>query len=228
MNDLEGQLTQAQQEIAVKDRLIAALAFVAVIWSVKVAEVVFHADFGRFGVLPRHLEGLWGLLTMPVLHADFGHVGANSIPAFVLIMATLHFYRKIALRVILGTWLGSALMVWVFARTALHIGASALIYGLAAFLFFSGIFRRDTKSIAIAMCVAFLYGSMVWGMLPIYPDVSWEGHLFGAVTGTLLAYRYRQFNRPQPTPEWDDGSADHLPWHLTDEPEKPIVNRPYF
>lgn len=214
--------TEQAERISVKDRLIAALLFVASIWTVKVIEVVFHMDFTYLGVLPRSQDGLWGILTMPFLHADFGHVGANSLPAFILIMATLHFYHRISFRVIVGVSFSSAAMVWLFARSAIHIGASALIYGLASFLFFSGVFRRDTKAIAVSMLVAFLYGSMVWGVLPIYADVSWEGHLFGAIAGGLFAFRYRNHNRPQVPPEIDAHDDSDLPWHLAEGPEKPI------
>ena len=196
------------ERLLIKDRVIVSLLFVTVIWTVKVAEVLFGLNLSQYGVLPRHLDGLWGLLLMPLLHADFGHVGANSVPSFVLILATLQFYPKVAGRVIVGTSVTSAGLVWVFARPAMHIGASGLIYALAAFLFFSGIFRRETKAIAVAMLVAMLYGSMVWGVLPIYPDVSWEGHLFGGVAGGLFAYRYRWTDRAIETDEeWDDQEA---------------------
>lgn len=186
-----------------KDRLLLALGFVFVMWTVKIVELLFHLNFAVYGVYPRHQSGLKGILTMPFLHADWAHLMSNTLPAFLLILATFSFYRSVAGRVVILISVVSGFLVWVVARPSYHIGASALIYGLAAFLFLSGVFRRDRKSIAVALLVAFMYGSMVWGMLPIYPGVSWEGHLCGAVTGGFLAYVYRHRDPPHRY-EWEE------------------------
>lgn len=205
---------EPQQGEVFQDRLIFCLGIVFLMWTVKMVEIFTPLNFAHFGVLPRTLSGLVGVLTMPFLHADLGHLSSNTLPTFLLLLATVNFYPKVSGRVILLVVILSGGLVWCFARPSYHIGASAMIYGLAAFLFFSGIFRRDTKSIAVALLVAFLYGGLVWGILPLYRGVSWEGHLFGAVAGTVLAYRYRQVDRA-PEPDWDEDEASDLPWRKT-------------
>jgi len=198
-----------------RDRLIVSLLVLVAIWTVKVVELQTQSSFSHYGVLPRTLVGLRGVLLMPLLHRDVAHLAANSVPLFVLTLALLNFYPKVSLRFMIAAPILCGALVWGFARQSFHIGASGVIYALAAFLFFSGVFRRDRKSMGAAMIVAFLYGSMVWGVLPIYPETSWEGHLFGAISGWVLAILWRNVDRPQP-PEWpdeeDDNEVDQIPW----------------
>lgn len=179
------------------------LMLVGVLWIIKIVETITGLNFGFFGVLPRDFEGLIGILTYPLIHGDFSHLINNSFPLIVLGFLMMQSYRKVAFLVIPFIWVASGLLVWLFARGNYHIGASGVVYGMAFFIAFSGIFRKDIKSVALAFLVAFLYGGMIWGVLPIKEGVSWEGHLFGAISGILCAYRYRNFNKP-PKHEWNE------------------------
>ncbi len=118
-------------------------------------------------------------------------------------------------------WLGSGLLAWLIGRPSLHFGASGLIYGLLAYVFFSGVLRRDMRSVSVSLLVAFLYGSMIWGVLPIRPHMSWELHLSGGLIGVLLAFFYRKWDRV-PVIRYDWEEDDSLPGWYPDEEAKDI------
>lgn len=193
----------------IKVSLFISLLYTFILWLVKIAELSFDIDFTVFGLYPRKLSALQGILFSPFIHSDFSHLIANSSALFVLLLFMLYFYRDLTYRVLLTVWLISGLLVWSAARPAYHIGISGIIYGLATFLFFSGIFRNDIRLMAISLIDVFLYGSMVWGVLPLYPHVSWEYHLFGAVSGIVAAIAYR--NQGPPRKPWS--------WELEDDEE---------
>jgi membrane associated rhomboid family serine protease len=178
---------------------------VFLMWLVKIIEVLFDLDFSRFGIYPLSLEGLPGIIFSPFIHADFGHLFNNSLPLFFLGTALFYFYSEIAVKISLWTYFLTGLLVWLAGRSAWHIGASGLIYGLASFLFFSGIIRRYFRLVALSLLIVFLYGSMVWGIFPnIYKDVSWESHMLGFISGILLAVVYRNEGPRQPVIEWPE------------------------
>jgi membrane associated rhomboid family serine protease len=192
--------------------LVYPALFVIVIWLVKLVEIIFRVDLGAYGLQPLHLKGLIGIITAPLLHASFSHLFANSIPLFILAGLLFYFYRVLAWRVLLLIWLLTGIWVWFFARgDSIHIGASGIVYGLAAFLFLSGIIRRDTKLMAITLLIAFLYGGMVWGVFPqFFPRerISWESHLMGLLSGTILAIYYRGSGPQRKIYEWEEEDAD--------------------
>lgn len=158
-----------------------------------------------FGVLPREPMGALGILSSPWIHANWGHLLSNLAPLVIFIAASLYFYRKAFLRSIPWMYLMTGFWVWLAGHEGSHIGASGIVYGLAAFLFFSGIFRRDTRSIALSLIIAFFYGSMVWGVLPVQPGVSWESHLFGALAGTAFAWHFRKVGvKPRKKYIWEE------------------------
>jgi membrane associated rhomboid family serine protease len=131
---------------------------------------------------------------------------ANSVPLFVLGGSLFYFYREISVKTFLLIYFITGVCVWMGAREAYHIGASGVVYGLASFLFFSGIFRRDGRLLAITMLVTFLYGSMVWGIFPdVYPEenISWESHLWGLITGMILAFYFRKLGPQQKKYDWE-------------------------
>ena len=198
------------EKIRLKRSVFWPTAFVVLLWLVKIVEILLVGLFGpqarfvRFGILPLHPEGLRGILTGPLIHGDFMHLFSNSVPLIVLGAGILYLYRPFALRVIILVYLLGGLGVWLFARPVYHIGASGLIYGFIAFIFWSGVFRREPRAIALALIVTFLYGGLVWGVLPIREGVSWEGHLSGAVVGAVLAYLYRKKDLPKDQDEPDD------------------------
>lgn len=186
-------------------RELLPFTFVAVLWLVHLAQEVFQVSFIEYGLMPRTQIGLRGIFTSPFIHADFGHLTSNTIPMLVLGYLFFLFYRTIAFKVFGIMYVLTGALVWSFARgESNHVGASGLIYGLAAFLFFSGVFRRQPKPMVVALLVVFLYGGMVWYVLPIDEHISWEGHLFGALSGTMLAYVYRREGPQRRRFDWED------------------------
>mgnify|MGYP001819920375 FL=1 len=182
-----------------------SLVFIGILWAIFIIDSAFGIRLGQFGLRPRSVPGLLGIVTAPLLHANFQHILSNTLPMFISMTATLYLYPNSALRVIPLVWIGSGMLAWTFARPNLHIGASGLIYGLLVFVFISGILRRDMRSISVSLLVGFLYGSMVWGVLPSRPQMSWEMHLTGAVMGVLLAFVFMKWDRvPLVRYDWED------------------------
>ncbi len=173
--------------------LMVPTLFTVLFWLVRLTEITLGISFVKGGVYPLHLKGLHGILTSPFIHSGFAHLVSNSVPFFILLFALVYFYRSISYRIFWQIYILSGICVWLFGREAWHIGASGVVYGLAAFHLVSGIIRNDVRLLTISVTVVFLYGGMVWGMFPINPDISWESHLWGAVSGVLLAIRYRRY-----------------------------------
>lgn len=189
---------------------IFPLVFVILIWLVFGFEKFHEYNFVHFGIYPRTIDGVTGILTYPFIHSDINHIANNTVPLIILGTAIFYFYKPIAWKLILWTWLLSGFWTWVAARDAWHIGASMLIYGFAGFLFFSGIIRKNVKLTAISLLVVFLYGSMVWGIFPIDYTVSWEGHLFGSIAGAYLSVYFRKEGPQKEIYSWEeeDNNAD--------------------
>lgn len=207
------------------------LAFLGVIWAVFLFELVFGLDLSRFGLRPRDGAGLLGLLTTPLLHGNLAHISSNSLPLFVGGVAMLFLYPNSSLRALPAIYIGSAALAWIFARPSVHIGASGLVYGMLAFVFVSGILRRDLRSVGVSLMVWFLYGSMIWGVLPAGQGMSWELHASGMVIGVVMALLYRHWDLPplkrydweddddDDPPDWDGGSWD---WEVRRDTDKPV------
>ena len=160
-------------------------AFLATIW------VVFALDrflpLEVFGLVPRTVGGLVGIVAMPFLHGDFAHLMANSVPLAVTLLLLAGSRANSGAIVLLIALLGGA-GLWLFGRQALHIGASGLVFGLIAFHIFAGIFERRLQSVIISCVVGLMYAStLLQGVLPLQRGVSWDGHLFGALAGALVA-----------------------------------------
>lgn len=177
--------------------------FVFLMWLVKIIEVLFEMDLSGFGIYPLTLKGVPGIFFSPFIHADFNHLFSNSLPLFLLGVALFYFYSEVALKVFILTFFLTGILVWVAGRDAWHIGASGLVYGLASFLFFSGIIRRYFRLIALSLLIVFLYGSMVWGLFPgVYKNVSWESHMLGFFSGVVLAIWFRKEGPQAPVYHW--------------------------
>ena len=148
----------------------------------------------QFGIRPRTVNGLAGIIFSPFLHLNWAHLISNTIPLLILVFVILQFYNKLFLKVSIFSILVGGFAVWLFGRSGTnHIGASGVIFAYIGFLLFSGIFRRSLKSILIAVVIIILYGgALLRGIIPGQQGVSWEGHLFGAVAGTLAAWIYRK------------------------------------
>lgn len=179
------------------------MVLVLLIWVVKLFELGTGMDLSALGVFPREVRGLTGILTAPLIHDDPKHAFANTVPLLVLGFLLYNAYRKVAVKSVLLIWLLSGTGIWLIGRPAYHIGASGVVFGINFFLFFSGLFRLDMRSLALSLLVAFAYGSMVWGIFPIDLKVSYEAHAMGALSGVLLAWWYREVDRP-PEVRWEE------------------------
>ncbi|MFC1688108.1 rhomboid family intramembrane serine protease [Pseudomonadota bacterium] len=185
--------------------LKTSLVFTGILWAILIVDEAFGLRLARFGLRPGSLSGLTGIVTVPLLHGGFNHLLSNTLPLVISLTATLYLYPRSSLRVIPLIWAGSGALAWLFGRPTLHIGASGLIYGLLAYVFVSGILRRDMRSVSVSLLVGFLYGSMIWGVLPLRPHMSWELHLTGGFLGVMLALVFRNWDRtPIIRYEWED------------------------
>lgn len=199
-----------------KKRILYALVFpsffVSVLWLVFVVEHSFGFDFRYAGILPRTVEGLWGIVCSPFLHANAKHLFSNSIPLMVLGWCLVYFYRDLGYKVFPLLWLFSGILTWCIGRNSWHIGASGLTYSLAFFLFFSGILRHHIPLMAVSLIVVFLYGSIVWAMFPVAEiidaSISWEGHLSGAISGLCCALLFRKQGPQKPIAEEEEEDDD--------------------
>jgi membrane associated rhomboid family serine protease len=191
-----------------KKRFIYSLVFPAffllLLWAVKFFEISMEVSFVEGGVFPRRWSGLQGILFSPLIHGGWKHLLDNSMPVFLLSLALFYFYRDIAYKIWGLIYLLGGVLLWGVGREAYHIGASGLIYGLAAFLFLSGLIRRVRSLTAISLLVVFWYGSMVWGLLPFDFEVSFEAHITGAISGLILALFYRDQGPEPEKSELDD------------------------
>ena len=183
----------------------------------------FGLELYRYGLKPRTLTGLLGILTMPFIHGGFEHLFNNMTALFVLVWFLFYFYKDLGPRILFWIFILSGIWVWISARGTFHIGASAVVYGLVTFLFFSGIFRMYYRLVAVSLLVVFMYGSLVWGILPIQEGVSWEGHLWGSLAGLLLAFIYRSQGPQRPVYEWEEDD-DHDDETSSSDPSENIHN----
>ncbi|HSM68466.1 MAG TPA: rhomboid family intramembrane serine protease [Xanthomonadales bacterium] len=182
-----------------------ALSLAGVLWFILITDQYLGLELGRFGLRPRTASGLLGILTAPLLHGGVEHMFSNTLPLLVSVTTILYVYPNSSLRVLPMLWLGSGLLAWMIGRPSLHIGASGFIYGMLAYVFVSGMIRQDMRSVAVSLMVWFLYGSMIWGLLPIRQHMSWELHLAGAALGVAMALVYHRWDRvPIKRYEWED------------------------
>lgn len=186
---------------------------VATMWLVFCVQHMYSLNVFKLGVLPRKPEALHGVITSVFVHGDWAHIASNTLPLLVLGTLLFYFYKKIAKATGLWIWLISGIWLWIGGRNSdahpqYHIGASTLVYGLASFLFFSGVFRRHIPLMVVSALVVFLYGSLVWGVFPIQQGVSWEGHLFGALAGCLVAFSYRKEGPQRKVYVWENETDD--------------------
>lgn len=177
-----------------KNGLSFGLSCLVLIWVVMI--ISFFFPLSQYGIIPREisLRAFIGLFFYPFIHGDLGHILANSLPLFVLTTALAANYPKLTTRIMFLSALITGVLLWLFGRSgAVHIGASGLILSLIGFLVFNAPFRRDWKSLLIAVIIGFFYWTAIFGIFPSSDSrVSWEGHLFGFLVGILLAYIFRK------------------------------------
>ena len=168
--------------------VIIPMVLVLLIWTVYLIEIRFSLNFNNYGILPRTLKGLRGVIFSPFIHGSAKHLFNNTVPLAVLSAALLYFYKKNAFTVIVFGVLVSGILTWLIGRESYHIGASGLIYVLVSFIFFKGIFSKYYRMVALSLVVVFIYGSMLWYIFPVKDEISWEGHLSGFLVGFIFAY----------------------------------------
>ena len=177
--------------------------FVVLLWIIELLSNYFNYRPLWLGVIPRTISGIPGIFFSPFIHGNYEHLLSNTLPLLVVGSGLIYFYGEIAKSVLLMIWLFTGFWVWLAARQESHIGASGLIYGLVCFLFLSGVLRKDTRLLAVSLLVTFLYGSLVWGILPVDQSISWESHLFGSVAGFFCAVYYRKQGPQRPKAQWE-------------------------
>ena len=182
----------------IQQEIKGVIAFVAAMWAVFVLEFILPFDLASFGLIPRTLTGLVGIPAMPFLHANLQHIVSNTVPLFILLIllaGSKANSREVVVEIIL---LGGVLL-WLFGRPANHMGASGLIFGLIAFLIVSGLLERRFVPLVISVVVIFFYGgSLLFGVIPrLGTHISWDGHLFGAVAGGIIAYLLTRNSKPK-------------------------------
>lgn len=163
-------------------------------WIVYKLDVAYGLHLYLYGVFPRQLHGLMGLLTTPLIHdtENYYHVFENTIALIFFGTMVFYFYRKVAWRVLGLSWVLNGLLVWLFSKPVYHVGMSGVIYGLAFFMITGSIIRKNRQLTGLNFLIIFLYGSIFWGIFPLVPQVSWESHLAGALIGTVLGLIYKK------------------------------------
>lgn len=184
------------------------LIFPLILWIIHITSTLIDLDLYKMGLFPRNVAGLLGIITAPLIHGDYSHLISNTAPLIILGWIIMFFYPRISYFLFIFIYLVTGLLVWIFARQVYHIGASGIIYGFVSFLFFSGIFRKDNASVALALIITFLYGGLVWGILPGLKGISWESHLLGGITGLIGAFIFRNVDPPAKKYEWEDEPDD--------------------
>ena len=203
---------------------VIPLFLLFILYILKFLETGMDWNFTRLGVYPMEQRGVFGIFAHPLVHSSFKHLFANTIPLFFLMWCLCYFYRHIAPYIFFAIWIGCGALTFLIGKPGWHIGASGIIYGLAFFLFFSGILRKHVPLIAISLLITFLYGGLVWNMFPQFAKAttSWEGHLSGAIAGTLCAIGFMGYGpqRPDPFAGEEDEEEDEDEENNEDEDDK--------
>jgi membrane associated rhomboid family serine protease len=209
---MEVNVGPVKKEYPILSAAVVPFFMVLLMWLVHLFSVEFDVRLSQYGLYPRTVKGLFGIITMPFLHGSMSHLLNNSAPMLVLGWMLFKFYKPIAVKTLLGIWLISGVWLWISGRESYHIGASGLVYGLAAFLFLSGLLRREKGVASLSFVVVFLYGSLWWGVLPVDPGISWEGHLWGGIAGLSLAIVYRKQGPQRRVYQWElEDDEEELP-----------------
>lgn len=192
---------------ATLEAIIYPILLVILLWGVFLMDKFYQLELYKYGLKPNASEGIKGIFLMPFIHGqrDFSHIINNSIPTLVLMSTLIYFYRSIAHYVLLFIWIGTGLLLWLLVgeSNSYHIGISGVIYGLFGFLFMSGFLRRYLPLQAISLFVVFVYGSLVWGIFPGEPGISWQGHFLGLMVGVVVAIAFRKQGPQRPKYQYE-------------------------
>jgi len=185
-----------------KHALRPALLMVGLMWLFHLLQLALQQHWVHLGILPRHIQGLVGIFTAPLIHGGIQHLLSNTFPMIFLMVVLDLAYPRSARYAFVFIYIGAGIGMWMFARSNYHIGASGVVYGLVTFLFWTGLFRRNLRSIALSLAILFLYSGYIWGVFPNKPGISWDGHLIGALVGVLVAYFLRKRIEPVQKPRY--------------------------
>lgn len=175
--------------------LSIALLFTAIMWLVMIYSSTLNISFANWGILPRTLKGLRGIIFAPFIHGGYKHIYSNTFPFLILTTALLFLHPKKGMIVFFAIYFAGNIIVWIIGREAYHIGSSGIIFGMASYLLFYGIISRSRKDLAISLIVIFLYGGLIWEIMPqTDKTISWEAHLGGFATGAFMAVLYSKKN----------------------------------
>jgi len=153
--------------------------------------------YNAWGIYPREIDGLIGVFAAPLLHSGIQHLFSNSIPMLFLTSIMVVFYPRVAGPSFLFIYFLAGFMVWLFGRNVYHIGASGVVYGLVAFVFWIGLFRKNSRSIVLSLIIVVMYSGYIAGVLPDQPGISWESHLLGGLVGMLVAFIFKDVLEPE-------------------------------
>jgi membrane associated rhomboid family serine protease len=185
---------EAGQALAkeLKTQMVVLIGLVAIMWAVEIIDqgifrTAFRSTLDVYGIIPRNPTGLRGVLFAPFLHGGFVHLLGNTFP--FLILGWLIMLRETSdfFVVSVVAALVSGIGTWLFGSPGVHIGASGVIFGYLGYLLLRGYFERSAIAIALSLGVGTLFGSLLWGVLPMQNGISWEGHLFGFLGGAIAA-----------------------------------------
>lgn len=209
------------------------ILLLVVMWMTKLADNTWHLGLSVLGIYPRELSSLPGILITPFIHGSWGHLASNSLPLLTLSTILVIFYKKVASQVFMFIILGSGILIWLFARPSYHIGASGLVYGLISFIFFTGIFKKNAKSVILSLIVLTLYSGSVESLFPnVAENISWESHLFGAIVGLVTAFVFRNVieadeEQYHQAPSWANDHSEKQYFLSRDVFEKTKLQRYY-
>ena len=194
------------QGSGVKQGFVLLGVFVAAIWALAGVDFLMDNRLAEYGIVPRTMDGLWGIPLAPFLHGGFGHVISNTVPLLLLggLVATRGWQTLLGVTLFVVLLGGAG--VWLVARGGSHIGASGLVFGYFGYLVARGWYDRRIVSILIAVVVILVYGGLLFGVLPTGGRVSWEGHLTGLIAGVLAA----RFGKADRREEMETASSDQL------------------
>ena len=184
------------------------ILFVLIIWITFWFDMKFNLNLKSYGIYPRSIKGLIGVLFSPFVHNSLEHLVNNSIPLFILSSFIFFFYKKLSWRIITLGILFSGIITWIIGRNSFHIGASGLIYVLMSFILFKGIFSKNFNLMSLSLVVVFIYGSLVWYIFPLKQNMSWEGHLSGFLIGFLFALYFKQNVPKKYSYDWEKENFD--------------------
>lgn len=202
MANISSNINKRKEERSFYFKLKLSLFIVTFWFLVEILDRIFSLNLEFYGLKPKTLEGLFGILSFPFLHGDWQHLVSNASSAIILLTALFVFHEAKSFKLLFILYISSGSLLWLIGDLGSnHIGASGLIYALAFFLFVASIIQRDRNSMALSFFIIMLYGSMIWGIMPYFvqENVSWQGHLSGAVVGiTLALYEFRNYKFEAP------------------------------